>query len=144
MPFNQLNIITRDPEASRAFYSLLGVELSVGPDWPPGSGGYHASTAPFDTRVTLEFDNPGLLRFYASDAEQVRGPIVGFAFPSAEAVDATFERLIAAGHPALQKPYDAFWGARYAIVEDPDGTSVGLMGPIDRSRGYVPAGPPAA
>ena len=43
-------------------------------------------------------------------------------------------RLIAAGHTALQPPYDAFWGARYAIVEDPDGNAVGLMGPIDRAR----------
>jgi uncharacterized glyoxalase superfamily protein PhnB len=29
----------------------------------------------------------------------------------------------------LQAPYDAFWGARYAIIEDPDGVAVGLMSP---------------
>ena len=33
-----------------------------------------------------------------------------------------------------QEPYDAFWGARYAIVEDPDGNAVGLMSPIDPDR----------
>jgi hypothetical protein len=30
--------------------------------------------------------------------------------------------------------FDAFWGARYAIVADPDGNDVGLMSPIDESR----------
>jgi len=32
------------------------------------------------------------------------------------------------------KTYDAFRGARYAIVEDPDGNSFGLMSPIDAAR----------
>jgi len=37
-----------------------------------------------------------------------------------------------------QAPYDAFWGARYAIVEDPDGNAVGLMSPIDPDRRTAP------
>jgi hypothetical protein len=32
------------------------------------------------------------------------------------------------------RSYDAFWGARYAIVADPDGSDVGLMSPIDEQR----------
>ena len=35
-------------------------------------------------------------------------------------------------------PIDAFWGARYAIVDDPDGNHVGIMGPQDRSHEDVP------
>jgi hypothetical protein len=38
----------------------------------------------------------------------------------------------------LQPPYDAFWGARYAIVEDPDGIAVGLMSPISPDFKSVP------
>ena len=34
------------------------------------------------------------------------------------------------GYAGLQPPHDAFWGARYAIIEDPDGIAVGLMSPI--------------
>jgi uncharacterized glyoxalase superfamily protein PhnB len=29
---------------------------------------------------------------------------------------------------------DTFWGARYAVIEDPDGNHVGLMSPIDPER----------
>jgi len=49
---------------------------------------------------------------------------------SREAVDERFTVLINAGYTGLQEPYNAFWGARYAIVEDPDGIAVGLMSPI--------------
>ena len=27
--------------------------------------------------------------------------------------------------------YDAFWGARYAVVSDPDGNGVGIIDPVD-------------
>ncbi len=134
---NQLNVIAADWEASLAFYRTLGLDVGPGMEWPPGSGGRHAAVQ-FSNGAILEFDNPEMLRIYAQDAANVRGPVIGFAYPSAAAVDAAFERLSAAGYPARQPPYDAFWGARYAIVEDPDGNAVGLMGPIDRSRGYVP------
>jgi uncharacterized glyoxalase superfamily protein PhnB len=41
----------------------------------------------------------------------------------------------AAGHALIKPPHDAFWGARYALVRDPDGNVLGLMGPITpRSR----------
>jgi catechol 2,3-dioxygenase-like lactoylglutathione lyase family enzyme len=134
---NQVNVIVGNWDASLAFYRLLGCEVSDGGEWPVNSGALHANVRT-PNGVSLEFDNPTMVRQYAADAARVRGPIVGFSLPSAAAVDETFERLTAAGHIARQAPYDAFWGVRYAIVEDPDGTAVGLMGPRDRSRQYLP------
>jgi len=135
---NQVNVVARDWDASLAFYRLLGLDVAGGDEWPVGSGARHASVAMQVDRVVLEFDNPPMLRQYAQDADNVRGAVIGFAYPSAEAVDATVDRLQAAGYPVRQPAYDAFWGARYAIVEDPGGNAIGLMGPIDRSRQYVP------
>ena len=63
---------------------------------------------------------------------------MGFSVPSREAVDERYGELIAAGYTGLQPPYDAFWGARYAIVEDPDGNHVGLMSPLDPTRRGAP------
>jgi uncharacterized glyoxalase superfamily protein PhnB len=53
-------------------------------------------------------------------------------------VDRLYSELVGAGHAAHQPPYDAFWGARYAIVEDPDGYPVGLMSPIEEERKFWP------
>jgi uncharacterized glyoxalase superfamily protein PhnB len=50
---------------------------------------------------------------------------------SRDAVDQLYAAATGAGCGSQQAPYDAFWGARYAIVEDPDGNAVGLMSPID-------------
>jgi hypothetical protein len=32
----------------------------------------------------------------------------------------------------------AFFGARYAMVDDPDGHSIGLMSPIDADQEFIP------
>jgi hypothetical protein len=45
---------------------------------------------------------------------------------------------MAAGYVGQQPPYDAFWGARYAIVEDPDGNPGGRMSPLDPARRSAP------
>jgi hypothetical protein len=37
-----------------------------------------------------------------------------------------------------QPPYDTFWGARYAVLADPDGNDVGIMSPVDESRRFWP------
>ena len=60
-----------------------------------------------------------------------------------EDVDDLYEELTAAGHAGQQPPYDAFWGARYAIVLDPSGNAVGLMSPVDPARRGRPPTPPA-
>jgi uncharacterized glyoxalase superfamily protein PhnB len=53
-------------------------------------------------------------------------------------VDAVYRDMTAAGHRGLQEPIDAFWGARYAIIEDPDGIAVGVMSPISPDRKSPP------
>jgi len=42
--------------------------------------------------------------------------------------------LVEHGAVGQQPPWDAFWGARYAVVEDPDGNAVGIMSAIDPDR----------
>ena len=57
-------------------------------------------------------------------------------------VDAAFDELSAGGTITLPLE-NTFWGARYAIVEDPSGNAVGLMSPIDPARRSGPSPPPA-
>ena len=66
------------------------------------------------------------------------GVVLGFRLPSNDAVDERYAELTAAAYTGRQPPFDAFWGARYAIVADPDGNDVGLMGPIEESRRFMP------
>ncbi len=43
-------------------------------------------------------------------------------------VDSVYEDLVlGAGYRGELKPWDAFWGMRYAVVHDPDGNGVDLF-----------------
>ncbi|MDT5019076.1 MAG: hypothetical protein QOD39_5236, partial [Mycobacterium sp.] len=55
---------------------------------------------------------------------------LAFGVGSSAEVDTLFEKVTAAGHPGLLKPYDAPWGQRYATVADPDGNWVDLFAPL--------------
>lgn len=64
--------------------------------------------------------------------------MVGFGVGARENVDRLHGDMTAAGYRSLQVPYDAFWGARYAVIEDPDGIAVGLMSDISADRKSPP------
>jgi uncharacterized glyoxalase superfamily protein PhnB len=64
--------------------------------------------------------------------------VLGFKVGSRERVDEIYADLVAAGYRGQQSPYDAFWGARYAVIEDPDGNAVGVMSPVDPDRRSQP------
>lgn len=57
-----------------------------------------------------------------------------FLLESREAVDRVYGVLTDAGYHGHLAPIDAFWGGRYAEVDDPDGTIVGFHSPRDARR----------
>jgi uncharacterized glyoxalase superfamily protein PhnB len=140
--FSQVNLVVKDMARTLAFYRRLGLEIPEAAQWSTPSGIHHVTIAHGDSAaggVDLEFDSHALARRYNRGYEAERGRVMlGFSLPSREAVDALFEDLVTHEHQALQPPYDAFWGARYAIVEDPDGNPVGLMSPSDDAHRAPP------
>jgi uncharacterized glyoxalase superfamily protein PhnB len=134
--FNQLNVVSEDLDRSIAFYRRLGVEIPESNIWRTASGAHHANAAKQAGKAPLAFevDSVAFAQIWNSawkGRSDLKGRVVvGFGVPSREAVDALYADLTGAGHKGLQAPHDAFWGARYAMVEDPDGIAVGLMSPI--------------
>ncbi len=90
--------------------------------------------------VDLDFDSAQLAKGYNAGwtAGGTSRSVIGFSLPTGEAVDERYGEPTAAGYTGLQPSYDAFWGARCAIVEDPDGNHVGLMSPLDPTRRSAP------
>ena len=52
------------------------------------------------------------------------------AFTSPRDVDATFDRAVAAGARGSMQPEDAFWGSRFAMLDDPFGHRWMLTAPL--------------
>jgi uncharacterized glyoxalase superfamily protein PhnB len=137
---NQIDLIVDDMDASIGFYRLIGLDMPDAPTWPPASGARHTGTMTAGG-ASLELDNPAMARIWDAGFrnDTPTRVVISLALSTAEAVDQTYARATEAGHRGVQVPSDAFWGARYAIVADPDGNHVGLMGPVDQARRYVPS-----
>ena len=127
----QLNIVSSNPEASIAFYRRLGLDIPDRQVWGTATGVHHVSAE--DAGIDFDLDSTAFAQLWNSGwrgREDLAGrAVVGFHVASREEVDLLYGEMTAAGHRGLQAPCDAFWGARYAIVEDPDGIAVGLMSP---------------
>ncbi len=134
--FDQLNIVSSNPAASVAFYRRLGIDIPEERIWKTNTGLHHASGTSAADAEALDFDIDSTAFAQKWNAgwkgrDKLGGRVVlGFGVPSRGRVDELYGELKAAGYVGLQEPFDAFWGARYAIVEDPDGIAVGLMSPV--------------
>jgi uncharacterized glyoxalase superfamily protein PhnB len=137
---DQLNLVSADPAASVAFYRRLGVDIADAAIWHTASGTHHVNGR--SGEVDFELDSTAFAQVWNQGWRgrgDLKGRVVlGFRVVSREAVDEVYADLTAAGYAGLQPPHDAFWGARYAIVEDPDGIAVGLMSPISPDFKSVP------
>ena len=126
-PFlGHLNIVVRDMDAAVAFYRRLGVDIPDGmPEWDP-----HHRSASAASGVPLDFDS---VEFAKRWDEATTGPACTIVFDVATRpeVDRVYADLTGTGYRGRHAPYDAFWGSRFAVVEDPDGNPVGLMSPVD-------------
>jgi uncharacterized glyoxalase superfamily protein PhnB len=126
-----IHLFVRDVPATVAFYKLCGLEFeSESPDFA------RAASEP----AALEIGSHRLTRGYDPNFRESKGgsTALQIGVESREAVDALHTAIVAAGHPSQLPPFDAFWGARYAEVSDPDGNLVGFQSPVDPSKRTSP------
>ena len=97
-------------------------------------------TIPLRTPVTMELDSTSLAGVYNTsyDADDVHRTVIGFSLETRDAVDEVFAEMTADGYNGVQTPWDAFWGARYAILEDPEGNHIGIMSPSEEQHRSTP------
>ena len=141
---NQLNIVSGNPAASIDFYRRLGLDIPDHRVWRTPTGAHHASAESLAVSdgIDLDIDSTTFAQVWNTGwrgrEDLVGRVVVGFRVASREEVDRLYGEMTAAGSCGLQAPYDAFWGARYAVVEDPDGVAVGLMSPISAEHRAPP------
>jgi uncharacterized glyoxalase superfamily protein PhnB len=121
-----LGIVSRDIPESWRFYRTLGVDV---PEPPEGEDHVEAVLA---NGLRLMFDSEELMRKLDPGWKRVEGHPITLAFEckGAAEVDATYARLTEAGFTGTKEPYDAFWGQRYANVDDPDANDIALFAPL--------------
>lgn len=122
--FAVIGVVASDMAASLAFYRRLGLVFPEGAEEQP-----HVE-AELPGGLTLALDTEETIRsFHSVWRPPSGGGRISLAFRcgSPAEVDAVYEDLVGAGHHGELKPWDAFWGMRYAVVHDPDGNGVDLF-----------------
>jgi catechol 2,3-dioxygenase-like lactoylglutathione lyase family enzyme len=141
---DQINLVCGDLAASIAFYRKLGVQIPDTGIWRTPTGAHHVSTGDrsADQAVDFDLDSTAFAQKWNAGWKgrtDLSGRlVVGFGVPTRADVDGVFRDMIGTGYRGLQEPHDAFWGARYAIIEDPDGIAVGLMSPVSADKKTPP------
>lgn len=126
-----LDLTVKDVRASAEFYRRVG--LDVPPVWEQDGAAHHV-----EVKQSLMLNSRQLTRGYDPSWPDDSGVILVFQVEDRTSVDAKFAELTSAGFVAHLEPIDAFWGSRYAIVDDPDGNHVGLMSPVEQERKQAP------
>ncbi len=119
-----IELVVSEMAATLAFYRRLGLDIP-----PEADAEQHVDVdlggmrLAFDTEDTIRSFDPSWSR---------PGPgghrvALAFACESPGEVDAAWAEITGAGHEGHLPPWDAFWGMRYAVVHDPDGTPVDLF-----------------
>lgn len=120
---DMIGIVVRDMTAALKFYRKLGLAIPEGAEREP-----HVEViTPNGYRIA--WDTEEIMRGIYPDWQQPVGQRVGLAFKcdSPAEVDSLYRRLVAEGAGGHKEPWDAFWGQRYAVVADPDGTLIDLF-----------------
>jgi catechol 2,3-dioxygenase-like lactoylglutathione lyase family enzyme len=135
---NTISIVVRDMAATIAFYRRLGVNIPEDSVWLANGVGHHV-TVKMANDFNLDFDSEAMTKAYDPAWKPGAGAnAIIFHVSTREDVDRLYSVMTAAGHVSHLGPFDAFWGARYAVIDDPDGNHVGIMSPMDEKYGSPP------
>ena len=139
LSFDQVNVVVPDVAGAAGFLRALGAEIEeIDGEWAEW-GAHHVTLPPVGDGFVVDLDSSPFASHWGGLPEGFTGVVVNLRAGDSEAVDAAFERALALGAEGIRPPYDAFWGARYAVVRGPGPIIVGVMGPVDpAARGATP------
>ena len=126
--FSCIEVVVSDMATALDFYRRLGLDVPADADAQP-----HAEVG-LPGGLRLLFDTQDTIRSFDPSWQPPAGGhglAIAFVCESAADVDATYADLVGAGAHGHLAPWDAFWGQRYAVLEDPDGNHVDLFAALD-------------
>jgi catechol 2,3-dioxygenase-like lactoylglutathione lyase family enzyme len=121
-----VDIVVQQMAKSLKFYRALGLEIPEKED--------NASQVNYQGEGwTLGWVTEELVRAQNTGWVDPKGQRVTLAFrcDRPEEVDRVYEAMVKSGYRGVREPWDAFWGQRYACVEDPDRNRVDLFAPLE-------------
>jgi predicted lactoylglutathione lyase len=117
---SMIGLLVEDMKRSLAFYRALGLPIPEGADEEA-----HVEVE-IGCGVVLFWDT-AFVATYDPHRKEPKGGyriLPEFFVGSEEAVDILYEKLVADGHRGHRPPFETYFGAYMAMVDDPDGNTV--------------------
>jgi uncharacterized glyoxalase superfamily protein PhnB len=113
MKLNAVGVNARDVDESIKFYSLLGFEFE-----PRKMGEDHVEAKQDGIKLMIDI--------LGEEPRPSNHSSFALEYDSPEELNKVVEILRDNGFKVFKEPWDAFWGQRYSIVQDPSGYFVDL------------------
>ncbi|KKQ36677.1 MAG: Quinone binding protein [Candidatus Roizmanbacteria bacterium GW2011_GWA2_37_7] len=128
MKLNAVGVASSDLTKTISFYILLGFKFSEVSD-----DGKHIETTITSSSARLMIDSKDIVKdIIGEDPKPGNHSMFAIEYETANEVDTVVQKLKDAGFTVVKKPWNAFWGQRYAVVEDPDGYKVDLYAQLGK------------
>lgn len=126
MKLNAVGVAFSDLAKTVAFYSALGFKF---PNFSPDED--HLEPLDLEGSTRLMLDSKKLLTDLLSvEPKPATHSHFAIEYDTPEELNQIVATLTSLNYKILKEPWDAFWGQRYAVVEDPDGYKVDLYARI--------------
>lgn len=135
--FDQINVVVPDVAAASRFLRSLGADVpTLDDEWADWEAHHHS--LPTADAFAADLDSSAFATHWGGLPSDFAGVVVNLRTDDRKTVDVAFTEALGLGAKSLRDPYDAFWGARYAVMQAPGPLIVGIMSPVDpamRSEG---------
>lgn len=123
MRLDAVGVFSSNLSKTVAFYTLLGFEF---PEFKDNEQHVEAITGPGSTRLMI--DTAELVESLIGEKPKAGNcSVFAIKYDLPDEVNEVTEKISKAGFKVVKEPWDAFWGQRYAVVEDLDGHRVDLF-----------------
>jgi len=128
MKIDAVGVSSSNMQKTVDFYKLLGFQF---PEFKADEK--HLEPITPDGVVRLMIDSKSMIKnILGADPKPGNHSSFAIKFDSPSEVDRVAQQVKNAGSTVITEPWDAVWGQRYAIVQDPDGYKVDLFAALQQ------------
>lgn len=122
MKLDAIAVSTNNIQRAVQFYRLLGFVF------PSLKGNeQHVESLTQEGSIRLMIDVKAIIKdIIGEEPKPGNHSVFAIKFDKPVEVNETVQKITSNGFKVVKEPWDAFWGQRYAIVEDPDGYKIDL------------------
>ena len=127
MKIDAVGVTSSNLSRAVEFYRLLGFEF---PEFKEDEDHLEAKEIVGSARLMID-TKKSFAEILGKEPKPGNHGAFAIRYDSPRELNAAAKKVKDGGFKLVKEPWDAFWGQRYAVVEDPDGYQIDLFSPLE-------------